>query len=249
MTEKFAKHCVSSTASAVSEAMASDKVSDVDMGNWMHMPVLPVGPPRKVAKQQQGQDIAMASSASGSGGGGKSKGQGKGKGQTKTNTRLVKAALNLDARLRIVEGILNDAIEVPDTLGEAQAAVAAGPVYYETVQAKGRGHSLGPPHLRVWAEFIRSLKAAPGIPMQLAFELGEHVASCPDHVALARYVRHLTARKHHDKSTIVISVSLSEKLADLWHAVKAYLMTKGAKQHIGPPPRGPIFRELAAETL
>eukprot|EP00930_Biecheleria_cincta_P018173 TRINITY_DN14246_c0_g1_i1.p1 TRINITY_DN14246_c0_g1~~TRINITY_DN14246_c0_g1_i1.p1 ORF type:complete len:1411 (-),score=180.44 TRINITY_DN14246_c0_g1_i1:1000-5232(-) len=254
VTEKSVQQSVISTASAVSEAMAKDKVSDDDMGSWMQMPVPPNGPPRKAAKQQQGQDIASTLTVSGSGGsggggkGGKSKGLGKGKGQA-SNTRLVKAALNLDARLRIVEGILNDAVEVPDTLGEAQAAVAAGPAYYETVQAMGRGHSLGPPHLRVWAEFIKSLKAAADIPMQLAFELGEHAASCPDYVALARYVRHFTARRHHDKSMIVISVSLSEKLADLWHAVKTYLISKGAKQHIGPPPRGPIFRELAAENM
>ena len=210
------------------------------------MPRQPGGPPRKVQKQKF-ESTSAASSGSG-GFVGKGKGQGgKGKGGSRTQTKLVKAAINLDNRLRTVEGILGDSVEVPDTLPEAQAAVAAGPAYFDAVAAKGRGHGLGPPHLRAWSEFIRHLKDVAGIPIDLIHDLAEHVGQYPDPVALDQVVKHFTAKNHHDKSTIVIVVSVSEKIASLWFSIKRFLMTRGGQQHIGQPPRGPIFRDLISE--
>lgn len=172
---------------------------------------------------------------------------GKGKGSPRTQNQLIRASVNLDNRLRAVEGILGDAVETPDSLPEAQAAVAAGPSYYELVVAKGRGHNLGPPHVRGWSQFIRELKKVSGLPVDLALALAEHAANYPDPVAVAIVVKYFTARHHHDKATIVITVSIAERIAELWFKIKQFLMARGAQQHVGPPPRGPIFRGLLEE--
>lgn len=118
---------------------------------------------------------------------------------------------------------------------------------HEAVVAKSRGHNLGPPHPRAWSEFVRELKGVPGLPTDLAFEIAEHAATYPDHVAVAQVVKFFTVRHHHDKATIVITVSVSERIAELWFKIKKFLKTRGAQQHVGPPPRGPIFRDLIDE--
>jgi hypothetical protein len=213
-----------------------------DLGNWMQLPKPPSEPPKKLSKHShEHAEASMASSSTWKG-----KGHG-GKGKSLTQNKLCKAAVNLDNRLRIVEGILGDAVETPDDLPEVQAAVAAGPAYHELVLAKGRGHGVGPPHLWGWSEFLRALKGVPGLPLDLAYALAEHASKFPDHVAVAQVVKHFTAKHHHDRATIVITVSVSEKIAELGFSIKKFLMTRGAQQHIGPPPRGPIFRDLIQE--
>ena len=157
---------------------------DVEMSNWMQMPIVPNQPPKKVQKQGSLQDVSSTSATSASTASMntvKGKGSGlKGKGSGKTQGKLIRAAVNLDTRLRAVEGIVSDALEVPDTTTPAVAACDIGSVYQDTVAAKGRGHNLGPPHLRVWAEFIRKLKIEPGLPIELSYASSEHVHSLSD---------------------------------------------------------------------
>eukprot|EP00930_Biecheleria_cincta_P091714 TRINITY_DN81368_c0_g1_i1.p1 TRINITY_DN81368_c0_g1~~TRINITY_DN81368_c0_g1_i1.p1 ORF type:complete len:119 (-),score=17.09 TRINITY_DN81368_c0_g1_i1:211-567(-) len=113
--------------------------------------------------------------------------------------------------------------------------------------AKGRGHGLGPPHLRAWSELVKALKDSPGLPLDLSYAFAEHVAKYPDPVALAQVVKYFVARKHHDKATSAITVSVSDRIFDLWFSIKQLLFSRGTEQHIGPPPRGPFFRELLDE--
>ena len=83
--------------------------------------------------------------------------------------------------------------------------------------------------------------------MELAYALAEHAGTYPDVTALAQVVRQFSVRKHHDRSTVVLCISISETLAGLWRSIKDCLLARGAQQHIGQPPRGPIFRELIGE--
>ncbi|CAK0796347.1 unnamed protein product, partial [Prorocentrum cordatum] len=70
---------------------------------------------------------------------------------------IMKMIMQLAQTRRTVEGILFDVVLVPHDMPEATRMAEQGAKYNEQVQAKGKGHSPGAPHLHVFGGLLEAL--------------------------------------------------------------------------------------------
>ena len=75
-------------------------------------------------------------------------------------TLVTKTCLNLSQSIRELEGSLYVFILLPIALEVASNMKKAAQVYGAAVRTKGKGHSMGPPHIHVFAALLSSLMTA-----------------------------------------------------------------------------------------
>ena len=103
-----------------------------NMDKWMELPLAPAGTKHSTDASSESAERAKPTAKTKRGGKGFSN---KADGQVGHGDKLAyRALLNLDQRLRTVEDIIEDSLDVPVDLEEIKVALRVGPNYQSTVQ-------------------------------------------------------------------------------------------------------------------
>ena len=98
--------------------------------------------------------------------------------------------------------------------------------------------------LTVWSTLFRGMIHDIRIRPQLREAIQAFTREFSVHQRLAMVVRYFTAHYKHDRSKIILVAHVTEKIANLWFALKDHIFEIGGSQFIGTPTRGPDFRTI-----
>ena len=179
-----------------------------DMDTWMELPVVTKRP-------AEGDPSTRGKPAPKGQYGGKGKAS-KNSSSTGSGDKLTDMALlNIDARLRTVEDILEDALDTPLDLPEIEMSIKVGPAYNEVRLEKGRGVKLGSPHTFVFSAFIKTVAQNSDCPAELKQMIITFMKNYSTASMIRSVVPFCTAHKQHGKNRAVFKVHVSSDIRPL----------------------------------
>eukprot|EP00930_Biecheleria_cincta_P028433 TRINITY_DN19846_c0_g1_i1.p1 TRINITY_DN19846_c0_g1~~TRINITY_DN19846_c0_g1_i1.p1 ORF type:complete len:227 (-),score=26.31 TRINITY_DN19846_c0_g1_i1:284-964(-) len=151
-----------------------------------------------------------------------------------------------DARLRALEGDVDDAVALPTDDEIVIDMLAAGVDYHAATQQPG--HRAGnKPWVYAWSYMVRRLLQQDDLPTPLRAALEAHVAQYGSPKKLARVVRRCAVKTQRNQKKATIIVHVRSKLEPLWEQILGYLELHGCEQveiNDEPAPRGPLIRSM-----
>jgi hypothetical protein len=152
--------------------------------------------------------------------------------------------ITLDTQVRHQEAAVVTTLRLPATFPEVNAMLKAGRSYQAQVQAQGKNHQLGSPHLHIWAAFIMAMSKREGIPSQLYSAIEEHISAANQPTFLINKVLLFRQSQMKDPEHFKLQVVVCPELKALWNALQALLEAAGALALSGTAPKGPHMRRL-----
>eukprot|EP00929_Paragymnodinium_shiwhaense_P091597 TRINITY_DN51515_c0_g1_i1.p1 TRINITY_DN51515_c0_g1~~TRINITY_DN51515_c0_g1_i1.p1 ORF type:complete len:254 (-),score=83.63 TRINITY_DN51515_c0_g1_i1:179-829(-) len=179
--------------------------------------------------------------------------KGRGKGGKKAVTQqqmqdayplIIKTLLSLKQSVRTLEGINLECVLMPSDSEIVKEMIETGKDYGDAVRRAGKGHTFGPPHLRIFQAALEHLKGADtGAANKTRINKILEVVLTLEYDDQNEMCKVFRLKRCHDKkiSKILMSLPLalsSEAVADRKSIINALVQIGGTHRFGGAPPDG-----------
>ena len=155
---------------------------------------------------------------------------------------LLKSNLKLAADVRALQSATFRTCLIPSDATFALKAKEAGQKYNELVQAAGKTHEFGPPHVHVWAALAVEATAHPTGSAREIVE--QHVKDVDAPTKLLQDVLYCRVAPAYGGKHVKIYVTTAEKLRPVTDCFFQAFKTQGGEEKFGQAPKGGLEREL-----
>ena len=157
---------------------------------------------------------------------------------------LMKSNLKLSADVRALQSATFRTCLIPSTASFVIKAKEASQKYNDLVQAAGKHHDLGPPHVHVWAALtVEAAAHLTGEPLQ---RVEAHAAEIDSPSKLLSDVLYCRVAPAYGGKHVKIYLTTTDKLKSVADAFFLAFKTQGGEEKFGLAPKGGLERELQA---
>ena len=157
---------------------------------------------------------------------------------------LMKSNLKLSADVRALQSATFRTCLIPSTASFVTKAKEASQKYNDLVQAAGKHHDLGPPHIHVWAAL--TVEAAVHLSGEMLQRVEAHAAEADSPNKLLTDVLYCRVAPAYGGKHVKIYLTTTDKLRPVADAFFHAFKTQGGEEKFGLAPKGGLERELQA---
>ena len=157
---------------------------------------------------------------------------------------LMKSNLKLSADVRALQSATFRTCLIPAQASFVVKAKEASQKYNDLVQAAGKNHNLGPPHVHVWAAL--TVEASVHLSGEDRARVEEHAKSVDSPDKLLSDVLYCRVAQAYGGKQVKIYITTTEALRPVADAFFIAFKTQGGEEKFGQAPKGGLERELQA---